>query len=114
MPHYENISFVVGNLSGNLFIQPMLTCRFPSTLLRAALGDLINGDREGDSSANAAINLSVGRRCRAAQISGRSGSFALPSYEISGLKPAENRCSNFFVLHPSRSAKASLNLCNAS
>jgi hypothetical protein len=26
--------------------------------------------------------LLVGRRCRAAQISGRSGSFALPNYEI--------------------------------
>jgi hypothetical protein len=36
------------------------------------------------SAANAASNLSVGRRCRAAQISGRSGSFAQPSYEICG------------------------------
>jgi hypothetical protein len=29
--------------------------------------------------------LLAGRRCRAAQISGRSGSFALPNYEILGL-----------------------------
>jgi hypothetical protein len=50
--------------------------------------------------AKASINLSVGRRCRAAQISGRSGSFALPSYEISGLKPAANRRSNFFCPAP--------------
>jgi hypothetical protein len=32
--------------------------------------------------------LSVGRRCRAAQISGRSGSFALPKCEISGVAAA--------------------------
>ena len=37
------------------------------------------------SAAKAASILSVGRRCRAAQISGRSGSFALPNCEISGL-----------------------------